>query len=84
MSKFEKLVKRFLSKPADATSDELKAMLSGLGYVQSKSGKTGGSRVRFDHQTAAPIILHYPHTTPVLKRYQIEQIEEVLKKEGLL
>ena len=84
MSKYDKLVKRFLSKPTDFTWDELKAMLSGFGYVQSKTGKTGGSRVKFDHQTAAPIILHRPHPTPVLKRYQLEQIEEVLKKEGLL
>ena len=28
--------------------------------------------------------MHKPHPTPVLKRYQVEQILEFLKKEGLL
>jgi len=84
MGRHDKLVKRFLSKPTDFTWDELIALLSGFGYVLSKAGKTGGSRVRFDHQTALPIILHRPHPTSVLKKYQIEQIEETLRKEGLI
>jgi len=84
MGKHDKPIKRFLSKPTDFTWDELMALLSGFGYVLSKAGKTGGSRVRFDHQTAFPIILHRPHPTSVLKKYQTEQIEETLRKEGLI
>ncbi len=85
MSKHEKLVKRFLARPVDFTWDELTALLKGLGYMQVKTGKTGGSRVRFEHRDADDvIILHRPHPTPVLKRYMIDQITEVLKRGNIL
>jgi hypothetical protein len=58
--------------------------LTGFGYALAKGGKTGGSRVKFIHETLPPIILHKPHPTPVLKKYQLEQIEETLKGEGLI
>jgi hypothetical protein len=50
----------------------------------AKSGKTGGSRVKFIHEMLPPIILHKPHPTPVLKKYQLEQIKETLRGEELL
>jgi len=84
MSKREKLIQRFLSKPTDFSWSELKSLLEGLGYEQASSGKTGGSRVKFLHPVKPPIILHKPHPIPVLKRYQVEQILEFLKKEGLV
>jgi hypothetical protein len=84
MSKHEKLLKRFLSMPVDFTWQELKALLAGFGYAQVKAGKTGGSRVRFDHQAGVPIILHRPHPSPGLKRYQMEQITQLLKNEEFI
>ncbi len=84
MSKHEKLVKRFLDRPIDFTWDDLTALLKGLGYRQVKAGKTGGSRVRFDHQDADAIIMHKPHPSPILKRYQIDQITEVLKRGNMI
>lgn len=84
MSKHEKLIKRFLAHPIDFTWDEMTALLKGFGYARVKAGKTAGSRVRFDHQASDPIILHRPHPVPTLKRYQIEQVEEALKRGGLL
>jgi hypothetical protein len=84
MSKQEKLLKRFLSVPVNFTWQELIALLAGLGYVQVKAGRTGGSRVRFDRHGGVPIILHRPHPSPLLKRYQIEQIIQMLKQEGLI
>jgi hypothetical protein len=84
MSKRDKLIQRFLSKPADFSWSELKSLLEGLGYQQTSSGKTGGSRVKFFHPEKPPIILHKPHPAPLLKRYLIEQITEFLKKEGFL
>jgi hypothetical protein len=84
MSKREKLMQRFLSKPADFSWGELKSLLEGFGYSLGSGGRTGGSRVKFLHQQHPPVILHKPHPIPVLKRYQIEQIAEFLKKEGLL
>jgi hypothetical protein len=59
-------------------------MLKGFGYTLAKSGKTGGSRVKFIHETLPPIILHKPHPTRILKKYQVEQIEETLRGEGLI
>ena len=84
MSKHDKLVTRFLTRPVDFTWDEMTALLNGFGYFRVKAGKTGGSRVRFAHQTADPIILHQPHPLPLLKRYQIEQVEEILRRGDLV
>ena len=80
----KKIINRFLSRPSDFAWSELVSLLSGYGYALAKRGKTGGSRVKFIHETLPPIILHKPHPTPVLKRYQLEQIEETLRGEGLI
>jgi hypothetical protein len=80
MSKEEKLVKRLLTKPNDFTYNELKALLSHLGYVETQSGKTSGSRVAFINEKDKHIIrLHKPHPGSELKKYQIEQLIEELK-----
>jgi hypothetical protein len=84
MSRREKLVRRFLSLPRDFTWKELVSMLAGFGYEIAASGATTGSRVKFLHLDLPPIILHRPHPTPLLKRYQMEQVLEHLKAEGLL
>ena len=84
MSKREKLIQRFQSKPTDFSWAELKSLLEGFGYSLVPGGSTGGSRVRFVHPERPPVILHKPHPNPILKRYQIEQILEFLRKEGLL
>jgi hypothetical protein len=91
MSKHDKLVKRFLAHPIDFTWDEMTALLIGFGYNSTVGGQISnlspcfeGSRVRFDHRTSDPIILHRPHPAPTLKRYQIEQVEEILKRGDLL
>lgn len=83
MTRRDKLLLRFKSRTLDFTWDELKNLLAGFGYELAASGRTGGSRVRFVHPERPPIILHKPHPTPVLKRYQVEQILEFLKKEGV-
>jgi len=84
MSKKEKLLQRCLSMPNDFLWQELIKLLSGFGYQLSGGGKTGGSRVRFIHEILPPIILHKPHPSSVMKRYQIEQIIEILRTEGLI
>jgi len=84
MSKKDKVMKRFLSRPQDFTWQELIAMLAGFGYAQQSAGKTSGSRVRFSHKSLPPIILHKPHPAKNLKRYQIDQIIELLEHEGLV
>lgn len=84
MSKIEKLITRFLSEPKDFEWAELKKLLVSLGYEEFNSGKTSGSRVKFISKKHADISLHKPHPTPILKKYQIKQIKELLKKEGLV
>lgn len=84
MSKHEKLLLRFASKPADFSWSELKSLLAHFGYTLSAGGISGGSRVKFLHAVRPPVIMHKPHPTSILKRYQVEQILEYLKKEGLL
>jgi len=84
VTKREKLIQRFRSEPKDFTWNELVAMLEGFGYTKAGGGKTGGTRVRFVHERYPSISLHRPHPTPVLKRYQVDQVVQVLKGEGLI
>jgi len=85
MSKEEKLIKRLLSKPKDFTYNELRKLLINLGYEESQSGKTSGSRVAFIDRSANHIIrLHKPHPNNELKQYQIEQIIEELQSRRLI
>lgn len=84
MTKRDKLLNRFLTKPKDFTWQELINLLGHFGYKNIGSGKTGGSRVRFIHPHYPPITLHKPHPTTILKKYQIDDIFNTLKQEGLL
>jgi len=78
----DKLVLRFRSKPKDFTFGELKRLLQIFGYLEEQGS---GSRVVFvskvlDHK----IKLHKPHPGNVLKRYQMDLIEQELQNKGLL
>jgi hypothetical protein len=84
MTKRDKLTTRLLLKPKDFTWRELVKLLNGFGYIEISGGKTGGSRVRFIHSAHPPITLHKPHPRPILKRYQLDDIINLLQQEGLL
>jgi predicted RNA binding protein YcfA (HicA-like mRNA interferase family) len=84
MTRREKLIARFQSRPADFTWDELVRLLEGIGYVEVSTGKTGGSRRRFVHSTAPVIALHKPHPGNIVKRYVIDLVREVLEEEKLI
>lgn len=84
MTKIDKLIDRFLTKPRDLTWDELTKILNSFGYKQVSIGKTGGSRIRFISTDYPPIVLHKPHPKPILKRYQLEDIINLLRQENLL
>ncbi|MGE3920446.1 MAG: type II toxin-antitoxin system HicA family toxin [Gammaproteobacteria bacterium] len=84
MTKANKLLTRLLSKPKDFTWAELVKVLSDFGYKEVSTGKTAGSRARFTHNSLPPITLHKPHPKPILKRYQLEQVIELLKQEKVL
>ncbi len=84
MTKREKLLDKLLTCPIDFTWDELSTVLKGFGYKQDNVGKTSGSRVRFISSEYPPIMLHRPHPKPILKRYQVVQIIEILRQEKLI
>lgn len=84
MGKHEKLLIRIQAKPKDFTWVELTTLLSGLGYREAKTGKTGGSRRRFVHETALPIVLHKPHPGTILKPYAVKDVLNALKERGMV
>ena len=83
MSKFDKLLARFLLKPKDFSYNELRKLLKKFGYDEFQKGKISGSRVCFVHKESKHILqLHKPHPENILKQYQIEQIVKVLTEQG--
>ena len=85
MSKFEKLLERFLKRPKDFTYDELVRLLSAFGYIGDSKGKTSGSRMIFyNERLQHPIMLHKPHPGNILKQYQIKDIMKELKDKNVL
>ena len=85
MTKFEKLRKRFLSKPTDFTFSEIKKLLNSFGYIEIKSGKTAGSRAAFYNDESQHIIrLHKPHPSNRVKRYVLDYLEKELRDMGII
>ena len=85
MSKFEKLIDRLQRKPKDFTYEELKTVLTGLGYSESNKGKTSGSRVAFINAETNHILrIHKPHPQNIIKAYALEYIINELKTQKKL
>lgn len=84
MGQKEKLIQRLKSYPKDFTFDEAETLLKFLSYKRSNKGKTSGSRVMFVSDEHPDILLHKPHPQKELKAYQIKQLIEFLKQEGLI
>lgn len=84
MGRREKLVARLKGRPKDFTWDELLRLLDGLGYIEAATGKTGGSRRRFIHETAPTIALHKPHPGNIVKMYVIDDVLRILTEEDLI
>ena len=82
MARIQKLIARLLSYPRDFTWDELVKILNHFGYQELKVGKTGGSRRKFADSEKRIISMHKPHPTKILKRYQLEDIVNVLQERG--
>jgi len=79
MSKKTKLISRFLSMPKDFHYDETVKLLSHFEFYPIKIGKTSGSRVRFENEKKElTIMMHKPHPSGIMKRYQLKQIKEIL------
>ncbi len=84
MGQKEKLINRLKSKPKDFTFDEVESLLRYLDYKRSDKGRTSGSRVMFVSENHPPIMMHKPHPRKELLEYQVKQLLEMLKQEGLI
>ena len=84
MGQKEKLLLRLKSKPKDFTFSEAETLLGFLGFARDDKGRTSGSRVLFSHPEHPPILLHRPHPRKELLSYQVNQLIDYLKQEGLL
>ena len=82
MTRSEKLITRFLTKPKDFTYSELKRLLNGFGYTETQGS---GSRIVFSNKKLKHSIkLHIPHPGKIMKIYQIDLvISELVSKELL-
>lgn len=78
MSKKEKLIDRFLSMPSDFHYDEMVKLLGYFGFGEVKKGKTSGSRVKFENKEGVPIMLHKPHPSGIMKKYQMRQVKKII------
>jgi len=65
--------------PADFHYDELVKLVGYFGFTEMKKGKTSGSRVKFVNGEGISLIMHKPHPSGILKRYQMKQVKEVLE-----
>ena len=84
MGSKEKLIKRFKTIPKDFTWEELKTMLTGLGYSYGNKGRTSGSRVIYESEGRKPLLLHKPHPGNIIKEYALKEIYKTLIEEGLI
>ena len=82
MTRSEKLLTRFLSRPKDFTYNEIVRLLGSFGYKEQQGS---GSRIVFSNEGLKHNIkLHKPHPGNVLKRYQIDLIIKELKSNELV
>lgn len=86
MGRKEKLLRRFLSNPKDFTYDEAVRLLKDFDFYEVSTGKTSGSRVRFENEKLPQkfIRLHKPHPGKILKEYQVKGILEDLIRYELI
>lgn len=82
MTRHEKLLSKFLSRPRDFTYNELIRLLSAFAYEELQGS---GSRVVLRNEVLKHNIkIHKPHPGNVLKRYQIDLIIQELKTKNLI
>ncbi len=85
MSKIEKIINKLKDKPKDFTYEELKKLLTNIGFYEYNKGKTSGSRVIFiNKNNGTKIELHKPHPSNVLKMYVIKNLLNKLKEMGVI
>lgn len=81
MSRSYNLIERFKSRPSDFKWSEMEKMLRGFGYSMANGS---GSRRTFSGAGLPKIKLHEPHPNPVVKKYVLDQVKELLEREALI
>ena len=84
MSTLEKLRGKLKARPKTYNWDDMKRVLADFGYLEKTGGKTSGSRIKFTHPNASPILLHKPHPSNEVKKYAIDLVVDKLEMEGFL
>ena len=84
MSAIGKLIQELKTRPGAFDWRDMRRVLLSVGYTAKTSGKTSGSRIRFTHPTAAPIVLHKPHPGNEMKQYAINLVVDMLEREELI
>ncbi len=79
MSKRDKLIARFLSRPKDFTYAELITVMGNYGFKEEQGA---GSRAWFVNDAGIVFNLHRPHGKKPLKDYQIRDARTALKNAG--
>ena len=81
MSQEEKFVKKLKEHPIpnNIRFKEVESFLQRKGFRRIKTGKTGGSRVKFyNAEIDCLYTTHEPHPSGIMKRYQISELREKL------
>ena len=85
MGQKEKLIAKLKSSSKTFTFDDAETLLGYFDYYRNNKGKTSDSRVMFtSDKYKTKIMLHKPHPRKELLEYQIKQLIELLRQEGLL
>ena len=84
MSAIEKLKQRLKSRPKTFAYNDAKRILEHEGYAEDASGRTSGSRVRFENADHSSFVLHKPHPDSMLKSYVVDSLADFLEQEGKL
>lgn len=84
MTNINKIISKFKNNSKNITFSETERVLKCVGYLKDNKGKTSGSRIRFFKSSSENLLLHRPHPRNTLLSYQVKEVSEILKKEGLL
>ena len=82
MGQHDKLLERLRNRPKDFRWEQLKTLLRGFGYEEERG--SGSRRKFYNPNTGVSISLHQPHPRNELKSYQVRDVLDHLKQEGLL
>ncbi len=80
----EKLIRKLRSRPRDFTFDEAETLLGYLGFKRSNKGATSGSRVKFEREGGATLLIHMLHPGKTLHAYQVKELANMPEREGLI